>query len=159
MFFTQESKVRGRIVKADLDGLNIQEIFGDKLLSPLGIAVDFRTSKVVWADRGGVGKIQTCTPQGTELETVVQTTVLNRPWGIAVHEDKIYWGSLHGASITSVRSSGENVTSLYRGNARIYSLVLPTKHPGARKNHCSNVTCAGICVLTPTNARCIPLQP
>ena len=153
MYLTQFSQTKSCILKADMDGQNII-VVAHGTGCPMGIAVDFWSSKIFWARAGASLGVMTSDLQGKDVQVVAKDGV-DFPWGIAVSESEIFWGSQDG-KIKSSSKLGVNVTVLYNGTAPVRHIVLANRLSStrSRSNDCFEV-CFGICVLTPASFRCL----
>ena len=118
------------------------------------ISVDPATSRLYWADWDG---IQSTNSNGNDLQSVFPiTTFSQRPYGIAICGDRVYWGyhdpinSLYCAS-----KRGKGSRAIYQGRKPLQHMaVVGGEFPVKRRNDCNGLRCAGLCVLTPASARC-----
>lgn len=69
------------IVRADLDGSDVEEVFASGLDSPWGIGLDVAGEKVYWTD-SLTGKVQRANMDGSGVEDLI--TGLSYPYGIAL---------------------------------------------------------------------------
>ena len=145
----------GGIFKSEMDGSNAAEIVSG-LQYPAGIAIDFDSSRLFWADYN-TGIIQSSNLDGTDVQLVVQLSGGTLPWGIAITGDRLFWGTYIPNSLQSSDKSGQDIMTLYNGTYTIRHLTFATANPAqTRPNHCEGQTCySGICVLNKGSFRCV----
>ncbi|XP_063285770.1 low-density lipoprotein receptor-related protein 2 [Pelobates fuscus] len=91
MYWTDQGTERGvpaKIASADMDGSNPAILFTNNLEHVEFITIDFTDRKLYWAVTG-TGVIERGNFDGTNRVTVVHH--LSHPWGIAVHENFLYY--------------------------------------------------------------------
>ena len=149
------TSLAGRIMKADIDGLNSVQVVGGQL-DPKGIAVDHDVSRLFWAVNS-LHRIQSSNLAGGDVRTIVQLPGKSWPWGVAIHGNKLYWGNFGPESLQSSTKTGENVRTIYTGKSGPMHLTLTTTSLNrTRVNHCDEDSCSSLCVLTSTASRCLP---
>ena len=126
------------------------------LSSPAGIAVDYNSRKLFWADYGTY-KIQSSDLDGRNVQTVAR---VSKPYGIAVYETRLYFGTFSSPSVLkSCDLTGRNMKMFYRNPKKMRHITVATSHspPATRTNHCGGWTCPekGMCVLTEHSFRCL----
>ena len=124
------------------------------LHSPIGIAIDYSTSRLYCTDHGAQ-KIQSSGLDGHDVVTVA--VVASKPFGITVDEKQLYW-SLPLADLARVESmavAGESVSIAYNGTAVGHLTSTDWIVAKNRTNPCDGQTCSGLCVLTPLASRCL----
>lgn len=142
-------------MKGNMDGSNAIELLG-RLVSPGGIAVDLKSSRLFWTDTL-LGKVQSSNLDGTDIQLITWAGLGYGPWGIALPADRIVWGNWLEGSLQCSTKSGQNKETLYNGTHPIQHLTLGTPDPPqTRQNHCEGQSCDTICVLTSTSFRCLP---
>ena len=153
MYLTQFSMTKSWILKADMDGHNII-VVAHETGYPMGIAVDFWSSLIFWARAGASLGVMTSNLHGKNVQVVAEDEI-DFPYGIAVSESEIFWGS-QGGKVKSSSKLGVNITVLYNGTAPVRHIVLANRLSStrSRSNDCFEV-CVGICVLTPASFRCL----
>ena len=145
----------GSIFKAEMDGSNLVKIVKD-LGAPAGIAVDLGALHLFWVDHN-TNTVQSSYLNGTSVQLVAQLRYVDKPWGVAVDGDRLFWGNYASKSIQTSDRTGQDVRTLYNGTHFIQHLTLGARNPAqTRQNHCEGQTCSGICVLTAKSFRCIP---
>jgi len=126
----------GRILRADLDGSNIETLVTvGKTSTPKQIALDIGGGKVYWSDRGDVGdqrvnpKIMRCNLDGSGVETLVSSDLLS-PVGIALDTaaGKIYFTDRYGNDIKRANLDGTDVEVVVRGTEYPVDLALDLEH-------------------------------
>ncbi|XP_066250267.1 protein cueball [Euwallacea similis] len=92
IYWTNRNMFHPTIERALLSGLNRTTLIESDLKQPTGIVVDYRLSRLYWADlREGIYfRIESSNLDGKEREIVCEDTH-TKPFGIAVDESFIYW--------------------------------------------------------------------
>uniref|UniRef100_A0A8C6LFG2 Low density lipoprotein receptor-related protein 4 n=1 Tax=Nothobranchius furzeri TaxID=105023 RepID=A0A8C6LFG2_NOTFU len=80
-----------RIMKANLNGSNVEEVVSTGLESPGGLAIDWIHDKLYWTD-SGTSRIEVANLDGTHRKVLLWQN-MEKPRAIALHpiEGKIYW--------------------------------------------------------------------
>ncbi|XP_072448783.1 low-density lipoprotein receptor-related protein 4 isoform X1 [Chiloscyllium punctatum] len=80
-----------RIMKANLNGSNVEEVVSTGLESPGGLAIDWIHNKLYWTD-SGTSRIEVSNLDGTQRKVLLWQN-LEKPRAIALHpmEGTIYW--------------------------------------------------------------------
>uniref|UniRef100_A0A4W3JHK9 Low density lipoprotein receptor-related protein 4 n=1 Tax=Callorhinchus milii TaxID=7868 RepID=A0A4W3JHK9_CALMI len=80
-----------RIMKANLNGSNVEEVVSTGLESPGGLAIDWIHDKLYWTD-SGTSRIEVANLDGTQRKVLLWQN-LEKPRAIALHpmEGTIYW--------------------------------------------------------------------
>ncbi|XP_072320955.1 low-density lipoprotein receptor-related protein 4 isoform X2 [Eucyclogobius newberryi] len=80
-----------RIMKANLNGSNVEEVVSTGLESPGGLAIDWIQDKLYWTD-SGTSRIEVSNLDGTHRKVLLWQN-MEKPRAIALHpiEAKIYW--------------------------------------------------------------------
>eukprot|EP00061_Rhincodon_typus_P018828 g48171.t1 len=94
-----------KIERAGLDASERTIIISSNLTWPNGLAVDYETERLYWAD-AGMKTIEYANLNGTDRRVLIGSQ-LPHPFGLTLHEDKIYWTDWQSKSIQSAdKSSG-----------------------------------------------------
>ena len=143
------------IKRAGMDGSNPTTLVTTGLLWPFGITIDFKTSKLFWADNDA-SKIESSDLKGGDRRTVANLSGAG-PLGIAYGNGRIYWGEDSTKKLQSSAIDGSDVTTLHTDTRAVWgvTLVADLNLPQNRTNHCASHGCAKVCVLTPTSSRCL----
>ena len=101
-----------KIQRANLDGLQVEDLITTGLFIPGGIALDVASGKMYWTDLG-TAKIQRANLDGSQVEDLI-TTGLGRPHGIAldVASGKMYWTDWRTDKIQCANLDGSQVEDL-----------------------------------------------
>ena len=80
--------------RANLDGTEIERLIGPREPVVNNIALDLVSGKMYWTESGVIYKIRRSNLDGTDVEDVISTEILRRPYGIALDlaAGKVYWG-------------------------------------------------------------------
>ena len=122
----------GRIMRADLDGSNVETVVPLGLTTtPKQLALDVAGGKVYWSDRGDVKgeninpKIMRVIFDGSELETIVSGDLMS-PVGIAVDAagGKVYFADRYANNIKRANLDGSDVEMVVRDTEYPVDLAL-----------------------------------
>ena len=80
-----------------------------------------------------------------------------RPWGIAVHRDRIYWSTAGSNKLESSTKTGSDIRLHHTDDNDMNRIaVVPNFNlTTGRTNHCEGHSCSNVCVLTATSYKCI----
>ena len=143
------------INRASMDGTNPTTLVNTGLEHPWGITIDFKTSRLFWTDMH-TNKIESSSLQGCDRRTVISLSDVGL-LGIAVSNERIYWGEYSGKKLQSSTKDGKEVITLHGGTNSVLgvALVPDLNLPQNRTNHCARNSCSRVCVLTTTSSRCL----
>jgi DNA-binding beta-propeller fold protein YncE len=122
----------GRIMRADLDGKNIETLVPTGMTTtPKQLALDVADGKVYWSDRGDVGdqnvnpKIMRSNLDGSSLETIVSSDLMS-PVGIALDtpSGKVYFTDRYANDIKRANLDGSDVEVVVRDTEYPVDLAL-----------------------------------
>ncbi|KAI4873047.1 hypothetical protein NFI96_006125 [Prochilodus magdalenae] len=170
-----ESGVPAKVACADMDGSNPVVLYTNNLDHVEFITIDIKENKLYWAVTGS-GVIERGDPNGSNRITVV--TGLSHPWGVAVHEDYLYFTDRDFEVIERVdKATGANKVVLRDNVAGLRVLKVHHRETSAgSSNGCSNNVgvCEHLCLprpgglfscacatgfrLKPDNRTCAPYQ-
>ena len=158
MYWTKYSRGnRSSILRTELDGTNPATLVTD-LEDPFGIAIDFSSQRLYWADRDA-GKIQSSDLQGQGVLTVFQVSdgLDSQPYGVALGGNRIYWSTQGSDRLQSGSKGGGQIITHYNATTTLGHLsVIPSVDlPQNRTNHCAGHNCRKVCVLTAASSRCL----
>ena len=122
-----------------------------------GIQIDFNTRRLYWAQYGQ-GLIQSSNLDGTDLVTIQERPA--GPFGLALVGSRVYWGywSSNGAIESSSVEPGSEIRVEITGRVVTRHFTVPLWNPPRnRTNDCEGIECSGVCVLTPSSYKCLPL--
>ena len=137
-----------------MDGSNLERI-STQFYATWGITVDIHSSTLYVADSSN-NKIWSHRLDGRETKVVAEYSGTSK--GIALVEQRLYWGLYYKNRVESIAMGGTgDTTSVYFGeNGRIWGLTSPDWSLVANQiNPCAGQTCSGVCVLTRTHYRCM----
>ena len=133
------------IKRAGMDGSN-PRTFVSELHEPVGVVIDFSSSRLYWADYQAK-KIQSC---GLDYGKVVG------PWGTAVVDGFVYWSQGFARRVGSVSIDGGKVHSVCNQNyVIVINLVSPDVVFPRNRTYSCKQKCPGVCVLNPTYYTCL----
>ena len=141
------------IFKAGMDGMNKTPLVSGSLRG-YGIQIDLETRRLYWADETN-RRIQSSNLDGTDVVTIQQLS--GGPFGLALADQRLYWGYRNSNTVQSSGiQPGAEVRVEYTGTYLTRYFAAPNWNPPKnRTNHCEQVDCSGVCVLTPHSYRCI----
>uniref|UniRef100_A0A3B4FEE2 Low-density lipoprotein receptor-related protein 2 n=1 Tax=Pundamilia nyererei TaxID=303518 RepID=A0A3B4FEE2_9CICH len=142
-----ESGIPAKVASADMDGLNPVTLFTNNLDHIEFITVDIRENKLYWAVTS-TGVIERGDPDGSNRITIV--TGLSHPWGVAVHQNYLYYTDRNFEVIERVdKSTGANKVVM-RDNVSGLR-VLKVHFRESTSNGCANNVgaCEQLCLPRP----------
>ena len=109
---------------AQMDGGNAVEIVSG-LSHPIGIAIDFDSQRLFWVDYNA-NNVQLSNMDATDVQLLVQLSSLPKtgPWGIAITEDRLFWGNEGSKTLQRSDKAGQDIVTLYNGTQWIHQLVV-----------------------------------
>ena len=154
MYWTSWSEKSGASVfKSGTDGSN-PSIFIPNLNCSSGLAIDFRSSRLYWADCGAK-MIQSSALDGGDVRTVGRQ-FSSGPFGMALHNHRLYWSLPEENTLQSSNKDFGDIRTVYNRTARIRHLVVPDWSLASnRTNPCGQKTCRDVCVLTESSYKCL----
>lgn len=93
LYWTNQKQNFPSIERIKLDGTGHEILVDSDIVSPEGIAIDYQSQRLYWADsRGGTiyGRIESTNLDGKEREIIFED-IHYKPFGLAVDGDKVYW--------------------------------------------------------------------
>ena len=145
----------GDIMGAQMDGSDAVQIV-KRLSCPAGITIDHGTSRLFWTEMAG-DMIRSSNLDGTDVRTIVHLPPGTEPWGIALHNEHMYWGSWNASSVQRRSKSGHTgIQTVFNRTRPVQQLTTTScNYPISRTNNCNEKKCSHICVLTTNSFRCI----
>ncbi|XP_059895450.1 LOW QUALITY PROTEIN: low-density lipoprotein receptor-related protein 2a [Gadus macrocephalus] len=145
-----ESGIPSKVAAADMDGSNPVVLFTTGLEHVEFLTLDLQENKLYWAVTG-TGLIERGDPDGTNRITMV--TGLSHPWGVAVHENYLYFTDRDFEVIERVdKASGANKVVLRDNVSGLRGLKVHHRETSAgTSNGCSNNVgaCEQLCLPRP----------
>uniref|UniRef100_A0A8C5B335 Low-density lipoprotein receptor-related protein 2 n=1 Tax=Gadus morhua TaxID=8049 RepID=A0A8C5B335_GADMO len=145
-----ESGIPSKVAAADMDGSNPVVLFTTGLEHVEFLTLDLQENKLYWAVTG-TGLIERGDPDGTNRITMV--TGLSHPWGVAVHENYLYFTDRDFEVIERVdKASGGNKVVLRDNVSGLRGLKVHHRETSAgTSNGCSNNVgaCEQLCLPRP----------
>ena len=150
-----------KIMRAQMDGSEVAQVLSGRD-HPVGITIDFDESRLFWAEYGA-HMIYSSALDGSDISVVASSetdSVVHvpgtYPWGIAVHNQDVYWGNFHGRSLQRCSKKGGSVETLLTEQGHIQQLTTTRwNFTVTRQNDCEDKNCGRICVLTASSYRCV----
>ncbi|XP_062925176.1 low-density lipoprotein receptor-related protein 8-like [Mobula hypostoma] len=136
------------IERAGMDGANREVIIKRGLGWPTSLTLDQLDGKLFWAD-GKLHCIGVSNLDGTGIK-FFQLAYTQRPFGVAVFEDNIYWSDVELRSIQKAdKRLGKNRTVLLKHD-QAYSLkIIHEVLQPTISNPCEKIGCSHFCLLGP----------
>uniref|UniRef100_A0A8K9VBI4 EGF-like domain-containing protein n=1 Tax=Oncorhynchus mykiss TaxID=8022 RepID=A0A8K9VBI4_ONCMY len=119
-------------------------IISSNLTWPNGLAIDYQTQRLYWTD-AGMKTIEFGNFDGSDRQVLISSQLL-QPFGLTLHEEKLYWTDWQSRSIQS--SNKMTVGNIYQ----IYIALSPTSVPHSLvQSPCAvnNGGCSHLCLLAP----------
>lgn len=138
IYWTNSDISNPSIERATLDGLNREVLISDNLFMPTGITIDQDTKKIIWAEKlqGIYYRIASANLNGSQRKVVFEGTH-QKPFGIAVDKESIYWTDLINNALWRKRKSVKESPEKLRIFDKI-PMGLVTKHLSIRNiSECS----------------------
>ncbi|VDP37325.1 unnamed protein product [Soboliphyme baturini] len=89
IYWTNWNDNRPSIERSYLSGADRHAIISTDIKTPNALVIDFKTRKLFWSD-ARLDKIERCEYDGTNRVVILKGKP-NHPFGLAVHEDYLYW--------------------------------------------------------------------
>ena len=153
MYWT--GNLAGTVHRAGMDGSSpVTLVTGLGL--PRGLTIDFASQRLYWTEFSG-HKIKSSNLNGKDIQLFAQLPSGSQPWGIAVLNDRIYWGNQGNYKLQSGATDEAEYKTLYTetNSIRHLTVVSGVDQPTKRRNDCAGQKCSTLCVLTPTLYRCL----
>lgn len=113
MYWTNSYGTQGKILRADVDGTNVEDLISAGLDEPHGIALDVIQRKIYWSE---TGRIRRANLDGSNIENVITVGVL--PYGIALDPRR---AASIGSILATARFGGRVLTGrVLRSLSRAY---------------------------------------
>ena len=159
MFWTSynSSGDDGSIIRASMDGWD-PSIIVIGLAYPTGIAIDFQSSRLYWAD-DVYNKVQSSNLGGTDIQTVIKLPRGTGTFGIPLHGSRIYCTFGKSKQVQSFSMAGQHVRILHEDTNELEHLTIVSSRsnlPRSRTNPCAHQQCPKLCVLARKSFRCVP---
>ncbi|XP_078621857.1 low-density lipoprotein receptor-related protein 2-like isoform X1 [Branchiostoma floridae x Branchiostoma japonicum] len=151
MFWTDWGQ-NPRIERAGMDGSGRTTIVTEKLYWPNGLAIDFPTQKLYFAD-ARLDYIDFCNYDGTGRRQVLASNqLIQHPHSITIFEDMVYWSDRTANRVYGVNKfdGTQNQTTVIRylwGPLDLHAYH-PVRQPQGN-NTCFNNPCSHLCLLSP----------
>ena len=114
----------GFIGQGSMNGSN-KSLLVTGLYYPAGIVIDWSSRRLFWVEYKG-DVVRSCDLNGGDIQTVVELPSGSYPWGITIHEDRVYWGHYWAYSLHSSSKNGGAIETLYTGTHKIQHLTVAT---------------------------------
>ena len=135
---------------ASMDGFGPSNIVIG-LQDPRGIAIDFKMSRMYWAD-----KMQSSNLDGSSVLTLADAGV-TAPTGIALMGDAVFWGAYDNNQLRSSNKEGTDIRVLHTDTnyIRYLTVLSDFELPQNRTNRCEGRKCSSVGVLTIDSYECV----
>ncbi|XP_050691158.1 prolow-density lipoprotein receptor-related protein 1-like isoform X1 [Eriocheir sinensis] len=151
------------IVVAQMDGKLGRQLVTDNILAPAGLAIDYPTRRLYWADMKA-NKIETVKLDGSDRQMVKHFSHEDGiPLSLDVFEDFVYFTTLHTNTVNRINKFGNpnnGVMPISQHPMKVTDVLIVQEQKQERgiPNPCSNDTChsTALCVLSgPGNHSCL----
>ncbi|XP_068581233.1 LOW QUALITY PROTEIN: low-density lipoprotein receptor-related protein 4 [Cebidichthys violaceus] len=139
-----------KIERAGMDASSRIVIISSNLTWPNGLAIDYETKRLYWAD-AGMKTIEFGNFDGSDRQVLIGSQ-LPHPFGLTVHEDKLYWTDWQSKSIQSAdKLTGLGRRTLAENLENLMDIHMFHRHRETVRNPCavSNGGCSHLCLLAP----------
>ncbi|XP_043938468.1 low-density lipoprotein receptor-related protein 4 isoform X2 [Protopterus annectens] len=137
-----------KIERAGMDASNRIVIVASNLTWPNGLAIDYETERLYWAD-AGMKTIELANLDGTDRQILIGSQ-LPHPFGLTLHEDRIYWTDWQSKSIQSAdKITGLGRTTLRDNLENLMDIHMFHRQRAAVPTACieNNGGCSHLCLL------------
>ncbi|XP_057653327.1 protein cueball [Diorhabda carinulata] len=110
IYYTNPSGSKPTIERRKLDNSHHQILVDDTIMTPVGLAIDYKEQRLYWADSriGTVaGRIESISLDGKDRKLIAERTTME-PFGLAVDEDAIYWTDTNNNGLYKLLKSETN---------------------------------------------------
>uniref|UniRef100_A0A8P4KAA0 EGF-like domain-containing protein n=1 Tax=Dicentrarchus labrax TaxID=13489 RepID=A0A8P4KAA0_DICLA len=139
-----------KIERAGMDASSRIVIISSNLTWPNGLAIDYETKRLYWAD-AGMKTIEFGNFDGSDRQVLIGSQ-LPHPFGLTVHEDKLYWTDWQSKSIQSAdKLTGLGRQTLAENLENLMDIHMFHRLRETVRNPCSvnNGGCSHLCLLAP----------
>ncbi|XP_072236089.1 low-density lipoprotein receptor-related protein 4 isoform X1 [Leuresthes tenuis] len=139
-----------KIERAGMDASSRIVIISSNLTWPNGLAIDYETKRLYWAD-AGMKTIEFGNFDGSDRQVLIGSQ-LPHPFGLTVHEDKLYWTDWQSKSIQSAdKLTGLGRETLAENLENLMDIHMFHRHRETVRNPCAvnNGGCSHLCLLAP----------
>lgn len=143
--------VKPKIERAAMDGQRRSILIGENVIWPNGLAIDFETRRLYWAD-GGMKSIEYINMDSKRPKRVRLQSDLPHPFGLVIHKDKVYWTDWDTKSIHKAnKDNGENATIVRSNISGLMDVRTFHRNRPVITDYCSNKNggCSHLCLLVP----------
>uniref|UniRef100_A0A3Q3ETX7 Low density lipoprotein receptor-related protein 4 n=1 Tax=Labrus bergylta TaxID=56723 RepID=A0A3Q3ETX7_9LABR len=133
-----------KIERAGMDASSRIVIISSNLTWPNGLAIDYETKRLYWAD-AGMKTIEFGNFDGSDRQVLIGSQ-LPHPFGLTVHLDKLYWTDWQSKSIQSAdKLTGLGRHTLAENLENLMDIHMFHQNPCA----VNNGGCSHLCLLAP----------
>uniref|UniRef100_A0A673NGJ6 Low density lipoprotein receptor-related protein 4 n=1 Tax=Sinocyclocheilus rhinocerous TaxID=307959 RepID=A0A673NGJ6_9TELE len=139
-----------KIERAGMDASNRTVIISTNLTWPNGLAIDYSTERLYWAD-ASIKTIEYGNFDGSGRQVLIGSQ-LPHPFGLTLHEDRIYWTDWQSKSIQSAdKLTGLDRRTLAENLENLMDIHMFHHHRTTVQTPCSvnNGGCSHLCLLAP----------
>ncbi|XP_057187146.1 low-density lipoprotein receptor-related protein 4 isoform X1 [Triplophysa rosa] len=139
-----------KIERAGMDASERTVIISTNLTWPNGLAIDYQTQRLYWAD-ASVKTIEFGNFDGSGRQVLIGSQLLH-PFGLTLHEDRIYWTDWQSKSIQSAdKLTGLDRKTLAENLENLMDIHMFHNHRRKIQTACSvnNGGCSHLCLLSP----------
>uniref|UniRef100_A0AAY4CHR9 Low-density lipoprotein receptor-related protein 4 n=1 Tax=Denticeps clupeoides TaxID=299321 RepID=A0AAY4CHR9_9TELE len=139
-----------KIERAGMDASSRMVIISSNLTWPNGLAIDYHTERLYWAD-AGMKTIEYSNFDGSGRQVLINSQ-LPHPFGLTLHDDKIYWTDWQSKSIQSAdKLTGLGRSTLAENLENLMDIHMFHRHRNSVRTPCTvnNGGCSHLCLLAP----------
>ena len=140
-----------KIERSNQDGSSRQVIVETDMVWPNGLAIDYVTNKIYWAD-GKLSTIESADFDGKNRQVVLKSKAfIQHPFAVDVFEDEIYWSDWAQLSVLKTNKFGVSNGTVEQVLGPLHSvndiaIVHTSSQPKEARNRCSNEGCSHLCL-------------
>lgn len=142
--------VSPKIEQAGMDASSRIVIISSNLTWPNGLAIDYQTQRLYWAD-AGMKTIEFGNFDGSDRQVLIGSQ-LPHPFGLTLHEEKLYWTDWQSKSIQSAnKMTGLGRQTLAENLENLMDIHMFHRYRTTVRTPCAvnNGGCSHLCLLAP----------
>jgi len=157
MYWSDWNRVAPKIETASMDGSDRRILVDTDIALPNALAIDYQSGDLCWADAGNP-KVECVSLEGTNRRLIHSDTSLY-PFGMALHENRLYWTDWVHNNVMSVSKSGADIERhelpVDRTLGKVYGITSVPEQCPQLANACAagNGGCRFICLPLPGGRR------
>ncbi|CAG2068168.1 unnamed protein product, partial [Timema podura] len=112
---------KGKIESAWMDGSNRKTFVKTDLQWPNGLSIDYPSKKLYWCD-AYLDKIERINLDGTSRELVFDGSQLDHPYGLAYHNEYLYWTEFQKGTVQKLHLESKTLETLAEEFAPVFEI-------------------------------------